>query len=62
MNCLIVLSIKLAGVEGGIKGEKSSFLGIPMGRGGGVGLCEIFLIDLDPGYVAGEYELSKGVG
>ena len=33
-----------------------------MGRGGGVRLCEILLIDLDPGYVAGEYELSRCVG
>ena len=33
-----------------------------MDRGRWVGLCEIFLIDLNPGYVAGEYELSKDVG
>ena len=26
------------------------------------GLCEIFLTDLDPGYRAGEYELSRCVG
>ena len=38
-------------------GEKVQFwVGYPWG-GGGVGLCESFLIDLDPGYVAGEYEL-----
>ena len=28
----------------------------------GGGLCEIFLTDLDPGCVAGEYELSRCVG
>ena len=33
-----------------------------MEGGGGVRLCEIFLIDLDPGYVAGEYELYRCVG
>ena len=33
-----------------------------MGRGWLGGLCEIFLTDLDPGYVAGEYELSRCVG
>ena len=35
-----------------------------MGRGGRGGLCEIFLTELNPGYiyVAGKYELAKGVG
>ena len=34
-----------------------------MGRGVvGERLCEIFLTDLDPGYVAGEYKLSRCVG
>ena len=33
-----------------------------MGRGGWGGLCEIFLTDLNPGYGAGEYELSRCVG
>ena len=44
-------------------GEKSPFFrgGYPW-VGGGWGGCEIFLTDLDPGYVAGEYELSRCVG
>ena len=33
-----------------------------MERGIVGGLCEIFLIDLDPGYEAGEHELSRYVG
>ena len=35
-----------------------------MGRGGRGGLCEIFLTELNPGYiyVVGKYELAKGVG
>ena len=36
--------------------------GYPWVGGGWGGLCEIFLTDLDPGYVAGEYELSRCVG
>ena len=34
-----------------------------MGRGGGDGsrLCDIFLTELNPGYVVGEYELSRCV-
>ena len=43
--------------------QKDKFFGAyPWGGGGGGGLCEIFLIDLDPGYAAGEYELSRCVG
>ena len=34
----------------------------PWVGGGWGGLCEIFLTDLDPGYVAGEYKLSRCVG
>ena len=63
MNCLRVLGEKLAGVEGGITVKKVKFFeGLPMRRGGGGKLCEIFMIDLDPCYVGGEYELSRCVG
>ena len=34
----------------------------PWAGGGWGGLCEIFLTDLDPGYVVGEYELSRYSG
>ena len=63
MNCLSVLVKKLAGVRGGIIVEKVQvFLKLPMVRGVGGGLCEIFQIDLDPGYEASEHELSRYVG
>ena len=43
--------------------KKVNFLGgYPWGGGGGEGLCCIFLSDLDPGYVVGEYELSRYSG
>ena len=62
MNCLYIgiVGKKLARVKGGIIVKNVNFLGgLPMGRGDGGGLCEIFLTDLDPGYVVGEYELSR---
>ena len=63
MNCLGVLGKKLAGVNGGKIVKNSIFFrGLPWVGGGWGGLCEIFLTDLDPGYVAGEYELSRCVG
>ena len=64
MNCLGVLGKKLAGVKGGKMVKKFNFFqgGYPWVGGGWGGLCEIFLTDLDPGYVAGEYELSRCVG
>ena len=43
--------------------EKSQFFwGYPSGEGGGGWLCDIFLIELNPGYEVGEYELSRCVG
>ena len=43
--------------------KKNNFWGVYTWVGDGwVGWCKIFLTDLDPGYVAGEYELSRCVG
>ena len=38
------------------------FRGYPWGGGDGGGLYEIFLTDLDPSYVVGEYGLSRYSG
>ena len=63
MNCLGVLGKKLAGLKVEKWLKNSIFQGgYPWVGGGWGGLCEIFLTDLDPGCVAGEYELSRCVG
>ena len=56
-----MLGKKLAEVKVCIIVKTSIFWGLPKGRGGGRGLCEIFLTDLNHGYVCGEYELSRCV-
>ena len=54
---------KLARVKSRTIVKNINFLGgYPWGGGDGGGLCEIFLTDLDPGYVVGEYELSRYSG
>ena len=64
MNWLGVLGKKLAGVKGCVIVKNVNFEGggYPWGERGWGGFFEIFLRELEPGYVVGKYELARCVG
>ena len=63
MNFVGIVGKKLARVKGAISVKNVNFWGgYPWGGGGGGKLCRFFLTDPDPGYVVGEYELSRYSG